>query len=117
MRWRLQTGACLPLVLLKPLPVPFHCCCVMGVCHGVQASGLNPKAALPLLGLAQINLLQKENTNAITLLEKALQFAPGWNDALMASCSSLNLAQTATRRLSTKNSPILLLSSKVRPCS
>ena len=49
----------------------------------MQASKLNPKAPLPLLGLAQMNLLQKENTNAITLLENALQLHPGWNDALM----------------------------------
>lgn len=49
----------------------------------MQASKLNPKAPLPLLGLAQMNLLQKENTNAITLLENALQLQPGWNDALM----------------------------------
>ena len=51
----------------------------------LQASKLNPKAALPLLGLAQMNLLQKENTNAITLLENALRIHPGWNDALMVS--------------------------------
>lgn len=53
-----------------------------------QANKLNPKAALPLLGLAQMNLLQKENTNAITLLENALQLQTGWNDALMVGISN-----------------------------
>ena len=47
-----------------------------------QASKLDPKAALPLFGLAQMNLLQHEHTNAISLLENALQQVPGWNDAL-----------------------------------
>ena len=51
----------------------------------LQAYKLTPNAALPLLGLAQMNLLQKENTNAISLLEQALQYVPGWNDALMVS--------------------------------
>lgn len=63
----------------------------------LQALVLNPKAALPLLGLAQINLLQNENTNAITLLEKALQYAPGWSDALMARSSE---ALPAIKRMS-----------------
>lgn len=58
----------------------------------MQASKLNPKAALPLLGLAQINLLQKETTNAITLLETALQHTPGWNDALMVQPSAPRLS-------------------------
>lgn len=57
----------------------------------VQACKLDPKAALPLLGLAQMNLLQKENTNAVTLLENALQLSPGWNDALMVCFQRLNM--------------------------
>ena len=32
-----------------------------------------------------MSLVAKEYTNAITLLEKALQLHPGWNDALMVS--------------------------------
>ena len=51
----------------------------------MQALKLNPKAALPLLGLAQMTLTEGDNTNAITLLENALQLHPGWNDALMVS--------------------------------
>lgn len=66
----------------------------------VQAYQLNPKAALPLLGLAQMTLSEKDNTNAITLLETALQLHPGWNDALMVSCLFLLcLAQLHTCNL------------------
>ncbi len=61
----------------------------------IQASKLNPKAALPLLGLAQMSLVAKEYTNAITLLEKALQLHPGWNDALMVSHVSAALRRPA----------------------
>ena len=59
----------------------------------IQASKLSPKAALPLLGLAQVNLLDKETTNAITLLENALQHSPGWNDALMVGPSLAAVSQ------------------------
>ena len=46
-----------------------------------------------------MNLLQKENTNAISLLEQALQYVPGWNDALMVSpppSSSNNLGSSCS---------------------
>lgn len=82
--------------------------------HAVQANKLNPKAALPLLGLAQMNLLQKENTNAITLLENALQLQPGWNDALMVShfqSISIDAATSLSFLLQLKFSPIDLLHS------
>ncbi|KAK9844132.1 hypothetical protein WJX81_005444 [Elliptochloris bilobata] len=47
-----------------------------------QASKLDARLPLPLLGMAQMNLLQKEFTNAASLLETALQRVPGWVDAL-----------------------------------
>ena len=49
-----------------------------------QASKLDARLPLPLLGMAQMNLLQKEFTNAASLLETALQRVPGWVDALKA---------------------------------
>ena len=36
-----------------------------------------------------MTLTEGDNTNAITLLENALQLQPGWNDALMVSHDSL----------------------------
>ncbi|BDA40854.1 RNA polymerase-associated protein CTR9 homolog [Coccomyxa sp. Obi] len=47
-----------------------------------QASKLDPKLPLPLYGLAQIMVRQREQTNAISLLESALAQVPGWPDAL-----------------------------------
>ena len=37
------------------------------------------------LGLAQIDLLRNEQTNAISLLESTLQDVAGWMDALKVS--------------------------------
>ena len=72
----------------------------------VQAYQLNPKAALPLLGLAQMTLSEKDNTNAITLLETALQLHPGWNDAphgqlpiSALSCSASHMQSACALRL------------------
>lgn len=48
----------------------------------LQASKLDPKLPLPLYGLAQIMVRQREQTNAISLLESALALVPGWPDAL-----------------------------------
>lgn len=48
----------------------------------MQASKLDPKLPLPLYGLAQIMVRQREQTNAISLLESALAQVPGWPDAL-----------------------------------
>ncbi|KAL3140102.1 hypothetical protein ABBQ38_004382 [Trebouxia sp. C0009 RCD-2024] len=47
-----------------------------------QANTLDGNLPLAKLGLAQIDLLRFENTNAITLLESTLQTVPGWMDAL-----------------------------------
>ncbi|KAK9810525.1 hypothetical protein WJX72_012163 [[Myrmecia] bisecta] len=47
-----------------------------------QASQLDPKLPLPMLGLAQLNLLQGEHVNAVSLLEKSLAEVPSWDDAL-----------------------------------
>lgn len=52
----------------------------------MQANALDSNLPLAKLGLAQIDLLRFENTNAITLLESTLQDVPGWMDALKA-CS------------------------------
>lgn len=54
-----------------------------------QASKLDARLPLPLLGMAQMNLLQKEFTNAASLLETALQRVPGWEDALKVTVSGL----------------------------
>jgi Flp pilus assembly protein TadD len=48
----------------------------------MQASKLNGKLPLPLYGLAQIMVRQREYTNAVSLLERALAEVPGWPDAL-----------------------------------
>ena len=48
----------------------------------LQANTLDSNLPLAKLGLAQIDLLRHENTNAITLLESTLQDVPGWMDAL-----------------------------------
>lgn len=48
----------------------------------LQANTLDGNLPLAKLGLAQIDLLRFENTNAITLLESTLQTVPGWMDAL-----------------------------------
>lgn len=48
----------------------------------MQASKLNSKLPLPLYGLAQIMVRQREYTNAVSLLERALAEVPGWPDAL-----------------------------------
>ena len=48
----------------------------------LQANTLDANLPLAKLGLAQIDLLRFENTNAITLLESTLQTVPGWMDAL-----------------------------------
>ena len=49
----------------------------------LQALALDKKQALPQLGLAQMSVLQSgELTNAISMLEKALEQNPGWNDAV-----------------------------------
>ena len=48
----------------------------------MQANALDSNLPLAKLGLAQIDLLRFENTNAITLLESTLQDVPGWMDAL-----------------------------------
>ena len=48
-----------------------------------QALALDKKQPLPQLGLAQMSVLQSgELTNAISMLEKALERNPGWNDAV-----------------------------------
>ena len=52
----------------------------------MQANVLDSNLPLAKLGLAQIDLLRFENTNAITLLESTLQDVPGWMDALKVCC-------------------------------
>lgn len=50
-----------------------------------QASYLEPTLPVPLLGLAQITSLsdRHELTNCVSLLEKALEHAPGWPHAVL----------------------------------
>ncbi len=45
--------------------------------------------------MAQMNLLQKEFTNAASLLETALQRVPGWVDALTARAAPAPVASHA----------------------
>ena len=53
-----------------------RCCCV-------QAHALDKKQPLPQLGLAQMSILEaNQHTNAISMLETALDQNPGWNDAI-----------------------------------
>ena len=64
-----------------------HCICVStNLDPRLQAHKLNPQLPLPLLGMAQMNLLQNALTNAVSLLESALDASPGWGDAIKA-CS------------------------------
>ncbi|MCJ1422132.1 hypothetical protein MMC29_000011 [Sticta canariensis] len=54
----------------------------------MQAKALDSKLALPLLGLAQMHLLQKDGCNtAIGFLETALGLSGNWLDALQVSLS------------------------------
>lgn len=56
----------------------------------MQANALDSNLPLAKLGLAQIDLLRFENTNAITLLESTLQDVPGWMDALKVRILALH---------------------------
>ena len=51
-------------------------------CLLLQAHSLDSSLPLAKLGLAQIDLIRNEHTNAITLLESTLQDVSGWMDAL-----------------------------------
>jgi len=48
----------------------------------VQAAQLDPKLALPKLGLAQMNVLMGQPGNAVSILESVLLDVPQWIDAL-----------------------------------
>jgi len=48
----------------------------------LQAHSLDGTLPLAKLGLAQIDLIRNEHTNAISLLESTLQDVSGWMDAL-----------------------------------
>ncbi len=69
-------GCHVTITPLKLNPEPSVCC-------RSQALVLDKKQPLPQLGLAQMSVLQSgELTNAISMLEKALEQNPGWNDAV-----------------------------------
>ena len=51
----------------------------------VQANAMDRNLPVAKLGLAQIDLLRNEQTNAISLLESTLQDVAGWMDALKVS--------------------------------
>lgn len=49
----------------------------------MQAHALDKRQPLPQLGLAQMSILEaSQHTNAISMLETALDQNPGWNDAI-----------------------------------
>lgn len=56
--------------------------CVHPCCWVVQAAQLDPKLALPKLGMAQMFVLQGQPMNAASLLETVLLDVPHWIDAL-----------------------------------
>ena len=63
----------------------------------MQANALDSNLPLAKLGLAQIDLLRFENTNAITLLESTLQDVPGWMDALKARSPDIRQSHLGLR--------------------
>ena len=59
----------------------------------MQAHAQDSSLTVAKLGLAQIDLLKGETTNAITLLEGTLQEVTGWLDALKVLRCCLALLQ------------------------
>lgn len=82
----MATACCSGLAVMYPLYI--SACTLSNVQQSfndawtLQAYALDSSLTVAKLGLAQVDLLKGETTNAMTLLEDTLQEAPGWLDAL-----------------------------------
>lgn len=68
----------------------------------LQAHAQDSSLTVAKLGLAQIDLLKGERTNAITLLEGTLQEVTGWLDALkvmLAAAAILPVAEVSMNQV------------------